>query len=86
MRTKVQPMAPVTTVMGCIIGLIIAAAAAELVNRDQQKLAYRGIQVGQASARAWGYGVFLVLILFLPLYLWRRDQAMRRHLARTLGW
>ena len=74
------------SVVSWVIGCIIAAAAAELVNRDHQKLAYRGIQVGQRSARTWGYGVFLALIPVLRLYLWRRDQAMRRHLARTPGW
>jgi hypothetical protein len=72
--------------MKVIIGMIIAVATAELVNRDHQKLAYRGIHVGHVSARAWGYGVFMVLILFLPLYLLRRDQAMRRYLAQTRGW
>jgi hypothetical protein len=67
--------------MGTIVGLILAVVAAEWVNRDHQKLAARGITVGQVSARRWAYGVFFVLIVFLPLYLLRRDQAVRRHLS-----
>ena len=64
--------------MGIIVGVVLAVVAAEWVSRDHQRLAAQGIHIGQASARRWGYGVFLFLIVFLPLYLVRRSQALRR--------
>ena len=63
--------------MGIIVGLIVALIAAEWVNRDHQRLAAQGIHVGRASARRWAYGVVLVLIVFLPLYLARRSRAVQ---------
>jgi len=46
--------------MGSIIGLAIALAAGILVGKDAAK---RGM-----NAWGWGIGVFLLLIIFLPLY------------------
>jgi 4-amino-4-deoxy-L-arabinose transferase-like glycosyltransferase len=43
-----------------IIGLLIALIAAVLVGQDASK---RGM-----NAVGWGIGVFLLLIIFLPLY------------------
>jgi hypothetical protein len=43
-----------------IIGIVIALVAGILVGQDANK---RGM-----NAWGWGIGVFLVLIIFLPLY------------------
>ena len=55
--------------IGNIVGIFVAAAIAVWVRMDARK---RGLSAGAATG--WGIGVFLLLIVFLPLYLWmRRD-------------
>ncbi|MEO0407020.1 MAG: hypothetical protein AAF289_06680 [Cyanobacteria bacterium P01_A01_bin.135] len=49
-----------------IIGLVLAALVATLVYRDAKSLKYQGASVSPAL---WTALVFLLLIVFLPLYL-----------------
>ena len=55
--------------MGSIIGLAIALAAGILVGKDAAK---RGM-----NAWGWGIGVFLLLIIFLPLYFILRKPVVQ---------
>jgi MFS family permease len=52
-----------------LIGILIALVVAILVGQDAEK---RGM-----NAWAWGIGVFLVLIVFLPLYFILRKPKLK---------
>jgi len=62
-----------------IIGLLAALIAAAWVYTDARTLAERGIRVGGTSWKpgGWAAATFLVLILFLPMYLYQRSRALR---------
>ena len=60
-----------------LVVFVVQVAVTEWVYRDHQKLRFRGVRVGRASARRWAYGVFLAMYVFLPLYLVRRAKAIR---------
>jgi len=51
------------------VGIVIAALIAGWVRFDAKK---RGLK--SSTATGWGVGVFLLLIVFLPLYLWSRRK------------
>lgn len=51
--------------VGAVIALLIAIA----VHRDARK---RGLE--PRAALGWSIGTFLLLIVFLPLYLWKRRE------------
>ena len=55
--------------IGNLVGFLIAACIAGWVRFDAKK---RGLSSG--AAIGWGVGVFLLLIVFLPLYFWKRSQ------------
>jgi len=55
--------------MAQIIGLIIAAIVAYFVGQDAEK---RGM-----NALGWGIGVFLLMIVFLPLYFILRKPKLK---------
>ena len=56
-------------VVGYIVGPCLGLIAAGWTFEDSRK---RGMDI--SSAWVWAIGVFLLLIVFLPLYLWRRPQ------------
>jgi hypothetical protein len=68
-----------------IIGLLAALLAAAWVYTDSRALAVRGVRVGGTSWKpiGWAAATFLVLILFLPLYLYQRSKALRVTLPET---
>jgi len=55
--------------LGNGVGILLAAAIAIWVRADAKK---RGLK--SSSATGWAVGVFLLLIVFLPLYLWSRRK------------
>ncbi len=60
---------PTIDLLGNGIGMLIAAAIAGWVRFDAGK---RGFKTG--AAIGWSVGVFLMLIVFLPIYLWVRRK------------
>ncbi len=60
---------PNVETIGNIGGIVIAALIAGWVRYDAKK---RGLKT--SAAVGWGVGVFLLLIVFLPLYLWMRSK------------
>ena len=60
-----------------IFGLLIALGAAFWVRNDYRTLAAQGIRVGSMGETGWLAGVFLLLIVFLPLYFFQRSKALR---------
>jgi len=61
---------PSVELIGNIVGALLAAGTAVWVNLDARK---RGLQ--PRAALGWSAGVFLLLIVFLPLYLWTRTKS-----------
>ena len=55
--------------MGTFIGMIIAAVVAYYVYEDANKRGMDGL--------AWAFGVFLLMILFLPLYFILRKPLIK---------
>ncbi|PQV64140.1 hypothetical protein B1R32_107166 [Abditibacterium utsteinense] len=53
-----------------LFALMVAGGVAGWVRFDAQK---RGFKAG--AAIGWSVGVFLVMIVFLPLYLWARRNS-----------
>jgi len=58
------------------LALIIGLAAAFWIKNDYRTLADQGTTVGSISDTGWFWGVFLLLIVFGPLYMFQRSQAM----------
>jgi hypothetical protein len=56
-------------VVAQLLGMAIAAVVAGWVSADAQR---RGLK--KSTALGWGVGVLLVLIVFLPLYLYMRRK------------
>lgn len=52
---------------GNIVGILLAALIAGWVRSDAQKHGFK-----PAAALGWSLGVFLLMIVFLPAYLWVR--------------
>lgn len=57
-----------------LIALLVAGAVAGWVRLDARQ---RGFKT--SAALAWSAGVFLVMVVFLPLYLWVRRQHPLSH-------
>lgn len=60
---------PNIELIGNVVGVLVAAAIAGWVRFDAQK---RGFKT--STAIGWSIGVFLLLIVFLPFYLWARRK------------
>lgn len=60
-----------------IVGLLIALGVGFWVKSDHDSLAAQGTKVGSMGGAAWFWGVFLLLIVFLPLYLIQRSRAVQ---------
>jgi len=56
-----------------LIGLMIAAGVAIWVYMDAKNRGYKTL-----SASGWMLGVFLLMIVFLPLYLFTRPKQIKR--------
>lgn len=63
--------------MSLLIGLVIAGGVGFWVRSDAQTLASQGVKVGSFGPDGWFWGVFLLLIIFLPMYLIQRSGALR---------
>ena len=68
------------------IGLLAALVAAAWVYADARALALRGVRVGGYSWKpiGWAGATFLVLVLFLPMYLYQRSKALRATVPSAL--
>ena len=60
------------------VGILIAGLIAVWVGLDAKK---HGLK--NSTAVGWGIGVFFLLIVFLPLYLWSRRKASPAGAAPT---
>ncbi len=60
-----------------IIGIIIAVGVAYWVYNDAQKWGY-----SKNAAIGWSVGVFLLMIVFLPIYILTELKRARRQLER----
>lgn len=60
-----------------LVALLMAAAVGFLVYADARRIQERGVRVGRIRAGGWFWGVFLFMIVFLPLYLLQRPKAVR---------
>ena len=62
-----------------VIGLLAALLAAAWVYTDARALAERDVRVGGTNWKpiGWAAATFLVLILFLPMYLYQRSKALQ---------
>lgn len=59
-----------------VIGLIVALGVGLWARSDAKTLEARGIRVGATSATSWFWGVFLLMIVFGPIYLIQRSKAL----------
>jgi hypothetical protein len=57
------------SVLNVVVGFAVPIAVAVWVVNDAQYFKEQGIDTSPA---AWGWGVFLLIIVFLPLYIIRR--------------
>lgn len=63
--------------MEMVIGLVIAGGVGLWVRTDAQALESQGTKVGSFGPNGWFAGVFLLLIVFLPMYLIQRSNALK---------
>jgi len=71
-----------------VVGLVIAGVVAVFVYQDAVNWRNEELAVlGQStvSPGLWGFGVFMLMIVFLPIYLIRRSSAKGR-LMRVCPW
>lgn len=62
--------------MEMVFGLLIAGGVGYWVRSDAKALEEEGLRVGAFGPDGWFAGVFLLLIVFLPLYLVQRNRVL----------
>ena len=68
--------------MDMVIGLVIAGAVGWFVRADAKRHEADGRKVGPFGADGWFFGVFLLMIVFLPWYLIQRSRASTQPLGQ----
>jgi hypothetical protein len=63
--------------VGFVVGLVLVVIVGLIVGADASSLKRRGVVVGNGTSPvAWAGGVILLLIIFLPYYLYSRSKAV----------